>query len=190
MTDALSPLTMDQKVCLLRIARETIYHFVSRGKASEVQEDNERLQEDQGVFVSLHINDNLRGCMGSMSGDGSLVKTVANMAVCAVSQDPRFSPLRMDEVPRADIELSVLGRLTPVTVSEIDVGVHGLFVTQGRFRGILLPQVATQYNWSAEQFISQTCVKAGLDKDAWKEPNCRIEAFTADVFSESGLRPE
>jgi len=190
MTDALSPLTMDQKIRLLRLAREAIYHFVSRGKAPEIEEEDERLQVDQGVFVSLHINDRLRGCMGSLSGDGSLVKTVSNMAVCAVSEDPRFSPLRMDEVPKADIELSILGELRPAQLSDIEIGVHGLFVTKGRMRGILLPQVATQYQWSAEEFASQTCVKAGLERDAWKESDCRLDAFTADVFSESGLRPE
>jgi AmmeMemoRadiSam system protein A len=181
---------LGQKVRLLRIARETIYHFVSRGSAAEPEDDDERLLFDQGVFVSLHINERLRGCMGSLQGDGSLIKTVANMAICVASQDPRFAPLRMDEVPIADIELSVLSLLLPISVDAIEVGTHGLFVTQGRMRGILLPQVAVQYEWSSQEFLSHTCTKAGMDADAWKDPECRITAFTADVFSESSIRPE
>jgi AmmeMemoRadiSam system protein A len=188
MANELSQLTLEHKVLLLRIARETIYHFISRSKAPESPDDDPRLLADQGVFVSLHIDGRLRGCMGTLAGDGSLLKTVVNMALCAATEDPRFAPLRMDELPATDIELSVLGPLSPTNVSEIEVGVHGLFVTKGRVRGTLLPQVATQYNWNSEEFIGQTCVKAGLERDAWKGEDCRIEAFTAEVFSESGLR--
>jgi AmmeMemoRadiSam system protein A len=187
-SETYSPLTLDQKIDLLRIARESIYHFVSRGRAPASEVEDDRLTVPQGVFVSLHINDRLRGCIGTLTGDGPLHATVCDMAVSAASNDPRFAPLRMDEVPRIDIELSILGPLQTVSPKEVEVGAHGLFVTMGRTRGTLLPQVATQFSWSREEFLSQTCVKAGMPPEAWKDSECHIAAFTAEVFAESDIR--
>ena len=189
MAEDFPPLTQNQKIRLLRIAREAIYYLVSRGKAPEVVEPDPRLSVTQGVFVSLHIGDRLRGCIGTFAGSGPLHRTVVEMAVSAASDDPRFSPLRMDEVPRVDIELSVLGPLRDIRPEDVVVGKDGLLVAMGRSRGTLLPQVAEQYGWTREEFLSQTCVKAGLDQDDWRDGDCRIQAFTAEVFCESQMRP-
>ena len=181
---------MRQKIRLLRVAREAVYQYAARGSAPSVEEDDERLKVRQGVFVSLHINQRLRGCMGMIIGDGPLCEAVSQCAVNAASEDPRFAPIRMDEVPKVDIELSVLGPMQRAEADDIEVGTHGIFVTKGRVRGILLPQVATQFNWTSEKFLSETCVKAGLDPEAWRDDDCFIEIFTAEVCCESEMRPE
>ena len=188
MSDELTPFSHEQKIRLLRIARQVIFHFVSRGKAPHLEETDERLLATQGVFVSLHTGDRLRGCIGTFQGEGPLYLTVADIAIGAASRDPRFAPLRMDDVPRTEIELSVLSPLRPIAPEDVEVGKHGLLVTQGRSRGTLLPQVATQYGWSREEFLDQVCLKAGLPASAWKDPDCHLAAFTAEVFSESDMR--
>ena len=182
------PLSLDQKIRLLRIAREAIYYNVSRGSAPDPEIEDERLHASQGVFVSLHIESNLRGCIGTLIGDGPVYTAVADMAVSAANNDPRFAPLRLDEVPKLDIELTVLGPMQSATAEDVEIGTHGLFVTKGRLRGTLLPQVASQYGWNREEFLAQTCMKAGLDSNAWKEPECQLAIFTGEVFSESGIR--
>lgn len=182
-------LTRSQKIRLLRIAREAIFQYINRGKVPTIEEEDPRLLEEQGVFVSLHIGDRLRGCIGNFVGEGPLFKTVVDISVGAAAHDPRFAPMRMDEVPRTEIELSILGPLQLVGAEEVVVGDHGLLITVGRNRGTLLPQVATQYDWSREEFLSQTCQKAGLDRDAWRSSDARIEVFTAEVFAESDMRP-
>ncbi len=188
MADDLPDLTYEQKIRLLRVARNSVFKYVSRSVVPQVEEDDERLKAKQGVFVSLHIGDRLRGCIGTFEGDGPLVQTVVDMAVGAAARDPRFSPMRLDEVPKTEFELSVLSPLKAVAPEEVEPGRHGLLVTLGRKRGTLLPQVATQQGWDRETFLSQTCIKAGLDADAWRDETARIEVFTADVFCESDMR--
>ena len=185
-----APLTPNQKIRLLRIAREAVYYHVSRRRTPAISENDARLAEEQGLFVSLHIGDRLRGCIGRLHGEGPLYDAVAEMAVSAATRDPRFEPLRMDEVPRIDIELSILSPMAPIAPEDVVVGRHGLYVAKGRARGTLLPQVATQYGWDREEFLAQTCAKAGLPRDAWKDPECEILAFEAEVFSESELRDQ
>lgn len=188
MIDELTPLTRDQKIRLLRIARQAIFHYTTRGTQPRLDEADPRLQEKQGVFVSLHMGGRLRGCIGTFEGEGPLFQTVVDIAVGAASRDPRFSPIRMDEVPRTEVELSVLTPLEPIAAADVEAGKHGLLVSQGRARGTLLPQVATQYGWDREEFLAQVCIKAGLPREAWKDEDCRLAAFTADVFSESQMR--
>jgi len=189
MSDELDELTTEQRVRLLQIARKTIFHWVSRNTMPSLEEEDQRLHSPEGAFVSLHIGDRLRGCIGRFDGGGPLFKTVMEMAVSAAFEDPRFPPLRTDEVPRTDIELSILSPLRVVDAGEVSVGNHGLLISQGRARGTLLPQVATQYEWTREEFLSQTCQKGGMDAMAWKADDCVIQVFDADVFSESEMRP-
>jgi hypothetical protein len=107
-------------------------------------------------------------------------------AIAAAMQDPRFSPLSLEELPRTHIEISVLSPFFEIQiVEEIEVGKHGLLISQGSRRGLLLPQVATEHGLTREKFLDQTCLKAGLPSKAWKEPGTRIEAFTAFVFGEA-----
>jgi AmmeMemoRadiSam system protein A len=180
-----SELTPQQRVELLKLARETLYRFLSRGQTPKPTVTDPVLNERRGVFVSLHVGERLRGCIGTFSPSAPLFETVMEMAVAAATSDVRFAPLRPDELSRVDIEISVLSPLTPISPEDVEVGRHGIFVTRDRRRGVLLPQVATQYGWDRETFLDQTCLMAGLPKDAWKDPSTVVEEFTADVFSET-----
>jgi AmmeMemoRadiSam system protein A len=114
-----------------------------------------------------------------------LYQTVAEMAVAAAVEDPRFPPLTLDELPLITIEISVLSPLEEVEdVEEIEVGKHGLYIIRGFYRGLLLPQVATEYNWDRETFLQHTCLKAGLPTDCWQDQETKIYKFSAEVFGE------
>lgn len=115
---------------------------------------------------------------------------VAHCAKAAALEDPRFSPLSPQELVEIEIEISVLSPIEPIAPDQIESGKHGLVVTRGSIRGVLLPQVAAEFQWTAERFLEETCVKAGLERDAWKDAATQIEAFTAEVFSESEFRSE
>jgi AmmeMemoRadiSam system protein A len=137
-----------------------------------------------GAFVSLHVGKDLRGCIGYLERDLLLVQVVERCAVSAAISDPRFPSLSAGEWSRTTIEISVLGPIEPVAeIGEIEVGRHGLVAELGRRRGLLLPQVATEWGWSREEFIEHTCKKAGLPKDAW-QTGATLYKFEADVFGE------
>jgi AmmeMemoRadiSam system protein A len=139
-----------------------------------------------GVFVTLRINGSLRGCIGYPEAQLPLIDLVERCAVSAAISDPRFLPVTIAEWKEIDLEISVLGPMEVVGhISEIEVGRHGLVVEFGRRRGLLLPQVATEWQWDAREFASQTCVKAGLPRDAW-EKGATVYRFEAEVFGETG----
>jgi AmmeMemoRadiSam system protein A len=138
-----------------------------------------------GAFVTLRMHGALRGCIGYPDPQLPLIEVVERCAVSAAVSDPRFSPLTLSEWESVDLEISVLGPIEIVRdVTEIEVGRHGLVVEFGRRRGLLLPQVATEWNWNAMEFASQTCAKAGLPRDAWQK-GARLYRFEAEVFGES-----
>ncbi len=171
------------KATLLRVARTTLEDHFSR-KTEPVDTGAPELQGENGAFVTLHKNESLRGCIGVFTGKGPLHATIASMALAAAFDDPRFPPLTAAELDALDIEISVLSPLTPIQkVDEIEVGRHGLYIIKGFNRGVLLPQVATEYGWDRTTFLSQTCIKAGLNRDCWKE-GAQILVFTAEVFGE------
>jgi len=178
-----SPLTEREKRGLLRLARGTIAGWLGRD-ASPV-DPSDLPAGNGGAFVSLHRRGTLRGCIGTFAADQPVTDTVREMAVAAASSDPRFDPVTDAELDALDIEISVLSpRRRVASVDEIQVGVHGLSIQRGACRGVLLPQVATKYGWDRETFLEETCHKAGLPVDAWKDPSTRVECFTADVFAE------
>ena len=145
---------------------------------------NPALQTPQGAFVTITIGGELRGCIGTFREDTPLFRTVAQMAVAAASEDPRFPPLTAAELPKIHVEISALTPMKPVAdVREIEVGRHGLYITRGFNSGVLLPQVATEYGWDRTTFLEQTCRKAGLPKNAWQE-GAKILSFEAEVFGE------
>ena len=138
-----------------------------------------------GAFVTLRLNGHLRGCIGYPESDLPLVEVIERCALSAAISDPRFPPLRADEWSGIDLEVSVLGPIERVDdIREVIVGRHGLIVEFGRQRGLLLPQVATEWNWSAEELASQTCAKAGLPRDAWQK-GAKLFKFEAEVFGEA-----
>ncbi|MCE5334905.1 MAG: AmmeMemoRadiSam system protein B [Desulfobacteraceae bacterium] len=142
-----------------------------------------KLKEHRGAFVTINKKGQLRGCIGQVVATQPLADSVAEMAEAAALHDPRFSPLRPDELPDITIEISVLTPFEKMqSPDEIVIGKHGLIIRRGISSGLLLPQVASDYGWDAKTFLEQTCVKAGLPKDAWKDKNTEIYLFSADVF--------
>jgi AmmeMemoRadiSam system protein A len=140
--------------------------------------------EASGAFVTLKRHGQLRGCIGTLECRRTLGEEVARVAVSAAREDPRFQPVGAAELDGLDVEVSVLGpleRIDPLDPAAIVIGRHGLVVEQGARRGLLLPQVATEWNWGREEFLSQTCVKAGLPADAWRR-GATVYRFAADVF--------
>ena len=187
----MSPLNKEEQRCLLRLARQAIGSSLTGTPLDPAtlasRLPSERLCQPGAAFVSLHRHRQLRGCVGYIQPTKPLYQAVAECAVSAALRDPRFEPVTPEEVPELEIEISVLSPLFPIAPEEVKPGEHGLLVRQGFYRGLLLPQVARDYGWGREQFLEETCVKAGLERDAWKK-DTRIEAFTAFVFSEATLR--
>ncbi len=176
-------LTGEERQTLKSIARSAIQCALEGRPLPAVEGITPTLMEPRGAFVTLEKNRQLRGCIGFIEAVKPLHETVREMAEAAAFRDPRFPALRQEEWPQIQIEISVLTPLRQIRdVEEIRVGVHGLYVIQGSHRGLLLPQVATDYGWDRETFLAHTCTKAGLPKDAWKDPQTRIYVFGADVF--------
>jgi AmmeMemoRadiSam system protein A len=170
----------------LTIAREAIAAHVNRQSPSAVSDwPSAILTRPAGAFVSLHKGGDLRGCIGHIEPNEPIGTVVPRCAVAACSTDPRFPPVTRDELDAIDIEISLLGWLEPIAGPEdIVVGRHGLVVERGWQRGLLLPRVATEWNWDAEAFLSHTCQKAGLPSDAWRT-GAKMWRFDAEVFAES-----
>lgn len=141
----------------------------------------------RGAFVTLDRGGELRGCIGRITGDRPLTEVVPEMTVAAATDDPRFPPVGILEIPELHIEISVLTPpvpLEPRDPARIVVGRDGLLVERGAARGLLLPRVAPAYRWGPVDFLMATCEKAGLPAGAWREPGTRIATFQADVFGE------
>lgn len=178
-------LSAADKQLLLHVARDSIAAHLKGKGAAPMKTDSPVLGEARGAFVSLHRHGQLRGCIGYLEAVKPLLQTVMEMAAAAAFNDPRFRPLQADELADLEIEISVLSPMRLIaSTDEIEIGKHGLFIVNGYNRGLLLPQVATQYNWDRLPFLEQTCCKAGLPPDAWKDPHTKIYVFSAEVFGD------
>jgi AmmeMemoRadiSam system protein A len=144
------------------------------------------LSDFRGVFTTLYLEGDLRGCVGYALPIAPLYRAVSETARAAAFEDSRFLPVTEEEAPRLEVSLSVLSRLFPIQAEKVEVGRHGLVVCLGARRGLLLPQVPVEYDWDRETFLAQTCRKAGLPFDAWRT-GATLEAFTAEVFGDSDL---
>ncbi|HZR24803.1 MAG TPA: AmmeMemoRadiSam system protein A [Vicinamibacterales bacterium] len=168
---------------LLRIAREAIAAHV-RSTPAAVHNVEGALARPGGAFVTIHRHGDLRGCIGHIQASEPIGRVVARCAVAAATTDPRFPPISAAELDDIDLEISLLGPLEPIAgPGDIEIGRHGLVVEQGWNRGLLLPQVATEWNWNAETFLDHTCQKAGLPRDAWRN-GAKLWRFEAEVFGE------
>lgn len=183
MSEPIAAYSIEERRFLLDVARHSIAAALER-REYRPEALTPQLAEPRGVFCTLMLNGQLRGCVGQILAAHPLVEGVAESAVSAAFCDPRFVPLQAAELPLLQIEISVLSPLSPITAEEIRVGVHGLMVCCGARRGLLLPQVATEFGWGAEMFLEQTCRKAGLPCDAWKTPGAELYGFTAEKFGE------
>lgn len=188
MTVALSPLSPDEGRALLAHARAAIIARLEMLPPPALADPAPRLLVPQAAFVTLRLADRMRGCIGSLATLRPLAETVAGCAAAAATEDPRFPPLQRREMSGISIEISALDPPFPVRdLSEIVLGRHGLVVTGGARRGLLLPQVAGQEGWDLRAFLEATCLKAGLSPDAW-EHGAVVEAFGAQVIGEDPLR--
>jgi AmmeMemoRadiSam system protein B/AmmeMemoRadiSam system protein A len=175
--------TDEEKVQLKEIAQKSVEAAVSGKKLVAVKDVPAKLNEPYGVFVTLNKHGNLRGCIGHIIGDQPLYITVQQMAKAAALEDPRFPPVTEKELAELDIEISVLTPLEQIkNFKEIVIGRDGLYITKGYNSGLLLPQVAAEYGWTVEEFLEETCHKAGLPYDAYKSEDTKIYKFSAEVF--------
>lgn len=186
-----------ERALLLRLARTAIEaHVTGVSQQSPVASRQPPVGSQQsladalagrraGVFVTIHHAGELRGCIGHLEADQPLSVSVARCAVAACSEDPRFPAVAASELPEIQVEISVLGPMEPAAgPADVEIGRHGVLIEMGRQRGLLLPQVATERNWDAAAFLSQTCRKAGLAPDKWRH-GAKVWRFEADVFGEA-----
>ena len=176
-----SPYTEEEKKELLALARNAITEYVKSGRVLEVEMKDPKLRADGAVFVTIKEKGSLRGCIGHVRAVMPLYQSVIKNAIAASSGDPRFPPMRKEELKEIEIEISVLSPLTLVKeVKDIRVGKHGLVIRKGQLSGLLLPQVPVEFGWDRETFLQQLCVKAGLPGDSWKA--AELHSFTAEII--------
>ena len=178
------PLTPEEEHTCLKLARQALEHYFKTGGHLRSPVKSGTLKEKRGAFVTLNVDGDLRGCIGYPLPVKPLDETVIEMAVAAASQDTRFEPLQANELKKQKIEISVLG--LPEAVSDpgmVQVGCHGIIVSKGFYKGLLLPQVPVEHGWDRETYLCHGCLKAGLPPEEWKK-GAKIEVFTAQVFSE------
>lgn len=179
------PLTPLDRRALLSAARQAIAAHLVHASRPALAFDGPLCEAVAGVFVTLRRAEELRGCIGDPAG-GPLAETVMLCAVAAASSDPRFDAVTLAELPSIEIEISVLGPIEAIDDPlSIEIGRDGLIVERGRRRGLLLPQVALEWGWDREAFLAHTCLKAGLQADAWRQ-DAQVFRFEAEVFGESG----
>jgi AmmeMemoRadiSam system protein A len=180
----MSPLSNEDRRELLRRARHVIVEAVGRGRIPEHSPLQGELAKFAGAFVTLRLHERLMGCVGHIEADEPLGDVVVRCAIASALHDSRFRPVSLEDVPRLTIEISVLAPPERIAPESIEVGRHGLIVERGGVRGLLLPQVAAERNWPRERFLEETCLKAGIPADAWKDSQTHIYAFSAEAFSE------
>jgi AmmeMemoRadiSam system protein A len=177
-----SPLSRLEKRDLLEFAKKTITSYVKNGKRPEMNITNKRLKANGATFVTIKTDKGmLRGCMGNIQPNMPLYQSVISNAVNASARDPRFHPMKEDELGSIDVEVTVLSPLEPLKdTNKIEIGKHGLYIVKDYRSGILLPQVPVEFGWDREAFLKQVAKKAGLTEDAWKE--AELFRFTAEII--------
>jgi len=173
----------EERKLLLALARQSILAIVEGWEAELLPDPSLHLSELRGVFTTLYLHGKLRGCVGFPTAIMPLYRAVVESARAAASEDPRFLAVRREEARDLQISLSILSLVEPIRAEEVEVGRHGLVISHLGQRGLLLPQVPIEHGWNPITFLEQTCLKAGLPAKAW-QTGARIEAFTAEVFSE------
>jgi AmmeMemoRadiSam system protein A len=184
----MSRLFSDDWLALVGIARRAISSAILEKCIPDFPPYPAALSQPKGAFVSLYRGGILRGCVGQVENPGPLAEVVARAAINAALHDSRFPPISAEEIATLEIEISVLTVPERILPEAIVAGLHGLLVVRGSFRGLLLPQVATERKWAGQRLLEETCVKAGLARDAWRDPATEVFGFTAEVFSEKGQR--
>ena len=177
---------------LVKLARKAIVTYLNEKKIIEIPKDADpKLMEDMGVFVTLNIKNELRGCIGYPEPVMPLLNAVIDAAISAAIRDPRFNPLNPAELDKVHVEVCVLTKPDLIKVDKpvdyinnVEIGQDGLIVESGPYRGLLLPQVATEWGWNKEEFLSNTCMKAGFASDCWLKTDVKIYKFASQIFGE------
>jgi uncharacterized protein len=177
-----------EKRLLLDVARCALISAVNGAEPAASPPCDISCAESNGAFVTLQRSGQLRGCIGEINSKESLIKLITRCTRAAALEDPRFRAVRPDELAEINIEISVLSTTRESKAEEIEPGKHGLIVSRGYRRGVLLPQVAMERGWGAERFLEEACVKAGLGRQSWKTRGVVIETFTAEAFTEVDLQ--
>jgi len=187
-------LSLEEGKAAVKLARDSLTAYLQSHKRTGPEGLAPVFDQNRGVFVTLHEDGELRGCIGYPQPVMPLGRAIVDSSINAGTKDPRFMPVTAEELKRIEIEVTVL---TPPQViaadrkklpEEVQIGKHGLIVSRGMFSGLLLPQVATEWNFDPEDFLCQTCLKAGLPVDSWLDPETEVQCFEAQIFSEE--RPE
>ena len=174
--------TPQERALLLHLAHNSIEAALAN-REIPLDAPTPHMQEPRGVFTTLYRQGQLRGCVGYIFPVTSVYRTVAETARAAAFEDTRFRPVTPEEAPELEVHLSILSPLRPIAPAEVQLGRDGLLVSLGTRRGLLLPQVPVEYGWDQTTFLEQTCRKAGLPCDAWKQ-GATLEAFTAEIFGD------
>jgi len=178
---------LSQRKIILNLAREAIRSRLESGQTVPLP-SHEFLHVPAAAFVTIRIAGELRGCIGTTEPARPLGETVISCAISSAFQDPRFPPLRLEEYEQIDLEISVLSLFQQIqSVEEIVVGTHGVLLSLGYQRGLLLPQVAAEQGWDRHTFLQYTCRKAGLSPNAWQHPEAIIKIFSAEIFGETDI---
>ncbi|MEM2874634.1 MAG: TIGR00296 family protein [Candidatus Hadarchaeales archaeon] len=184
-------LSLEEGKILVKVARQAVEGYIRDGTVIRPPRVSERLKRKMGVFVTLTMNGELRGCIGHPLPQLPLIEATIDAAISSATRDPRFPPVSPDELEKIEIEVSVLTEPELIKVERpsdyprhVVIGRDGLIVERGAYAGLLLPQVPVEWGWDSEEFLSHACMKAGLPPDAWLEKGTRISRFSAQIFSE------
>lgn len=183
-------LSETDRKAILELAHQAVEEAVCHNRRLQEIPATEIFERRCGVFVTLHVNKKLRGCIGVVQGRERLGESIVKCAGSAAVEDPRFTRMRPEDLKDLDVEVSLLSELELIRPEAIEIGKHGLLLEQGFQRGLLLPQVATEHNLNKERFLAETCRKAGLREDAWKNPGTRIYGFTCEIVAENTSHAE
>jgi AmmeMemoRadiSam system protein A len=174
--------SIEERRLLVHLAHEAIASAMEHREIS-LTPPSSHLAEPRGAFTTLYLRGQLHGCVGYIFPTTSLYRTIAETARAAAFDDPRFPPLTREELPDLGVSLSILSPLSTISPEQVEIGRHGLLISQGPRRGLLLPQVPIEHSWDRITFLEQTCRKAGLAPDAWRA-GAKVEGFTAEVFGD------
>jgi AmmeMemoRadiSam system protein A len=174
----------------LQLARTAVMEAVCHRKLPDHIPKDGVFADRRGVFVTLHVGGRLQGCIGVVEAHEPLGEAIVRCAASAALEDPRFAPMRTEQLDSLSIEISLLSSPAPIAPEAIEIGRHGLLIALHAQRGLLLPQVAVEHQLTREQFLEETCRKAGLRGQAWRDPEARLSGFTCEVFSESSRHLE
>lgn len=188
----LGMLNLSEKSQIIKLAELTLESLFKPEKKQEVEKQRkivEKLGLNNGVFVTLLKKGELRGCIGYITPVKEFSRLLIDATISSATRDPRFDPLKKEELDEIEIEVSILSEPKKISsIAEIEVGKHGIIVRRGPYQGLLLPQVAVEHRWDKLTFLQHTCIKAGLHPNDYRKEDTEIYVFTAEVFSKSDLK--